>query len=150
MSDKGGFTLIELILVTVIIGILAGMVTLTFAGRAEEARKRAAKGDIASYGTAIDLYALDHNDKFPSSLQDLTGGKRKYLKELNKDPWGNDYVYKMQGGSYTICSAGPDGSAGTEDDVTTSSDVNSDNADAAGTAETAGTADNAGNASQPK
>ncbi|MCX5758210.1 MAG: type II secretion system protein GspG [Candidatus Hydrogenedentes bacterium] len=138
MSDKGGFTLIELILVTVIIGIWGGMVTLTVAGRAEEARKRAAKGDIASYGTAIDLYALDHNDKFPASLQDLVGGKRKYLKELNKDPWGNDYIYKAQGGSYTISSAGPDGSAGTEDDVTLTSDVNSENAESAG------------NASQPK
>lgn len=121
MSDKGGFTLIELILVTVIIGILAGMVTLTFAGRAEDARKKAAKGDIASYGTAIDLYALDHNDKFPTSLQDLVGGKRKYVKELNKDPWGNDYIYKAQSGSYSITSAGPDGSSGTEDDVTSTS-----------------------------
>ncbi|HNR34472.1 MAG TPA: type II secretion system protein GspG [Candidatus Hydrogenedentes bacterium] len=121
MSDKGGFTLIELILVTVIIGILAGMVTLTFAGRAEEARRRAAKGDIASYGTAIDLYALDHNDKYPSSLQDLASGKRKYVKELNKDPWGNDYVYKVSGGSYTVSSAGPDGQPGTEDDVTLTS-----------------------------
>jgi general secretion pathway protein G len=145
MSDKGGFTLIELILVTVIIGILAGMVTLTFAGRAEEARKRAAKGDIASYGTAVDLYALDHNDKFPSSLQDLSNGKRKYLT-LNKDPWGNDYVYKVQGGSYSISSAGPDGSPGTEDDVTLTSDVNSDNTDSGGTA---GPPGNAGNASQP-
>lgn len=144
MSDKGGFTLIELILVTVIIGILAGMVTLTFAGRAEEARKRAAKGDIASYGTAIDLYALDHNDKYPSSLQDLTSGKRKYLKELNKDPWGNEYVYKAQGSTYTVSSAGPDGSAGTEDDVTSTSDIDAENSDT-------GTASNnaAGNASQP-
>ena len=75
MDNKGGFTLIELILVTVIIGILAGMVTLTFAGRAEEARIKAAKGDIASYNTAVDLYALDHNDKLPASLDDLANGK---------------------------------------------------------------------------
>jgi general secretion pathway protein G len=121
MSDKGGFTLIELILVTVIIGILAGMVTLTFAGRAEEARIRAAKGDIANYGTAIDLYALDHNDKLPQSLNDLASGTRKYVKELNKDPWGNEYVYKPTGSSYQVSSAGPDGSAGTADDVTSSS-----------------------------
>lgn len=128
MSGKGGFTLIELILVTVIIGILAGMVTLTFAGRAEEARIRAAKGDIASYTTAIDLYALDHNDKFPASLQDLVGGSRKYVRELNKDPWGNEYVYKASGNDYQIFSAGPDGQAGTADDVTFSSPLSSDGA----------------------
>lgn len=123
MSDKSGFTLIELILVTVIIGILAGMVTVSFAGRAEDARKRAAKGDIASYGTAIDLFALDHNDKLPQSLQDLTSGKRQYVRELNKDPWGNEYVYKSQGAKYEIFSAGPDGQAGSADDVTSSSSL---------------------------
>lgn len=120
MDNKDGFTLIELILVTVIIGILAGMVTLTFAGRAEEARIKVAKGDIALYNTAIDLYALDHNDKLPASLQDLVS-KRKYVKELNKDPWGNEYIYKAQGTSYTVTSAGADGAPGTADDVTSSS-----------------------------
>jgi general secretion pathway protein G len=123
MSENSGFTLIELILVTVIIGILAGMVALNFAGRAEEARIKAAKGDIASYCTAIDLYALDHNDKYPSALSGLVGGKRNYVRELNKDPWGNDYVFKVQGNSYTVSSAGPDGAPGTPDDVTSSSAV---------------------------
>ena len=122
MDNKGGFTLIELILVTVIIGILAGMVTLTFAGRAEEARIKAAKGDIASYNTAIDLYALDHNDKLPASLDDLANGKRKYVKELNKDPWGNQYIYKAESSSYTVTSAGADGAPGTADDVTSTSE----------------------------
>ena len=121
MNNNGGFTLIELILVTVIIGILAGMVTLTFTGRAEEARKRAAKGDIANYTTAIDLYALDHNDKLPGSLDDLVGGKRKYVRELNTDPWRNRYVYQLQGTDYKIYSAGPDGQGGTADDVTSTS-----------------------------
>lgn len=123
MSQNSGFTLIELILVTVIIGILAGMVTLTFQGRAEEARVRAAKGDIANYTTAIDLYALDHNDKYPPSLDVLAGGggKRKYVREMNTDPWGNPYVYRPGDGDYEISSAGADGSPGTADDVTFSS-----------------------------
>lgn len=123
MRGNAGFTLVELILVTVIIGILAGMVVLNFAGRTEEARIRAAKGDIATYTTAIDLYALDHNDKFPNTLQDLMSGSRQYLKEMNKDPWGNDYLYRVQGGKYTVTSAGPDGAPGNEDDVTSTSKV---------------------------
>ena len=121
MKPNSGFTLIELILVTVIIGILAGMVTLSFAGRAEEARVRAAKGDIANYNTAIELYALDHNDKYPVTLSDLMSGKRKYFHELNKDPWGNDYNYTKKDSSYEVFSSGPDGSPNTPDDVTSSS-----------------------------
>lgn len=121
MKANGGFTLIELILVTVIIGILAGMVTVSFAGRAEEARIRAAKGDISSYSLAIDLYALDHNDQYPNSLSDLVA-KRKYVTELRNDPWGNPYVYRAQGTSYEVLSPGRDGQAGTADDVTSSSE----------------------------
>jgi general secretion pathway protein G len=133
MDNKVGFTLIELILVTVIIGILAGMVSLTFVGQAERARIKAAKGDIASYGVAIDLYALQHNDKFPASLEDLASGKTKYVKEVNKDPWGNPYIYKVQGSSYTVTSAGSDGAPGTADDVTFSSVHEEVDGDAAAT-----------------
>ncbi len=126
MKANGGFTLIELILVTVIIGILAGMVVVNFGGRAEDARKRAAKGDIANYMTAIDLYALDHNDQLPASLDDLVSGKRKYVRELNTDPWGNRYVYNVKGSDYDIFSAGRDGQPGTADDVTYSSSLDVD------------------------
>ena len=126
MKGNGGFTLIELILVTVIIGILAGMVTLTFAGRTEEARVKAARGDIASLQNAIDLYALDHNDDYPGSLNELVGGEREYVRDLPRDPWGNPYVYKTPGdkhkNSYDVYSAGPDGQPGTEDDVVPWSD----------------------------
>lgn len=119
--DQGGFTLIELILVTVIIAVLAGMVTLAFRGQAQGSRERAALGDIKTYQTAIDLFALDHNDRFPNSLQDLVSGNKKYLRDLNKDPWGNDYVYLMPGEkypeSYDVFSMGPDGQRGTADDV---------------------------------
>ena len=122
MNANGGFTLIELILVTVIIAILAGMVTLTFGGRAEEARFRAALGDINLYQTAIDLFALDHNDRFPEKLADLMNDpKHEYVRDLNTDPWGNDYVYKYPGEhhtrSYDLYSRGPDGQLDTEDDV---------------------------------
>lgn len=119
--DEGGFTLIELILVTVIIAVLAGMVTLAFQGTAKDAKIKSALGDIARYGTALDLFALDHNDSYPNSLQELVSGSKKYIRELNKDPWGNDWVYLMPGEkypeSYDMFSVGPDGQRGTADDV---------------------------------
>ena len=118
---NGGFTLIELILVTVIIAILAGMVTLSFRGTATDAKIRAALGDIKSYESAIELYALENNDQYPEQLTDLVTGKKQYLRELNKDPWGNAYVYLKPGaqhrGSYDVFSMGPDGVRDTEDDV---------------------------------
>ncbi len=125
MGNNGGFTLIELILVTVIIGILAGMVVTTYGGRVQETQIRAAKGDIASYGNAIDLYALDHNDIYPQTLEDLVSGDRNYVKEIRPDPWGNPYNYvpatNAKKADYQVFSSGPDGIAGTEDDVTSSS-----------------------------
>lgn len=126
MSNKG-FTLIELILVTVIIGILAGMVVQVYGGRVRETQIRAAKGDIMSLGSAISLYALDHNDEYPKSLEDLVSGRRKYIKELRPDPWGNPYIYTPATdplkADFEVFSAGPDGIPGTEDDVTSSSSM---------------------------
>ncbi len=119
--SKGGFTLIELILVTVIIAVLAGMVTLALRGVAQDSKIRATLGDIKSYQTAIDLFSLDHNDQFPKTLQDLVSGKRKYLREMNRDPWGHPYVYILPGQhypeSFDLFSVGPDGQQGTADDV---------------------------------
>ncbi len=125
MNSTSGFTLIELILVTVIIGILAGMITANYSGRVQEAQIRAAKGDIATLSTQVDLYALDNNDQYPNSLDDLVTGKRRYVRELRPDPWGNQYSYKPPTdillADYEIFSAGPDGIPGNEDDVTSSS-----------------------------
>lgn len=127
MNTNGGFTLIELILVTVIIGILAGMVMVNFGGRAREAQIRAAKGDISNLSTAVDLFALDNNDNYPENLENLVSGKRRYVKELQPDPWGNPYNYKpptdIMLADYEIFSSGPDGTPGTEDDVTLTSSM---------------------------
>ena len=120
-GSEAGFTLIELILVTVIIAVLAGMVTLALRGVAQDSKIRAALGDIKSYQTAIDLFALDHNDQFPKTLQELVSGKKKYLRDMNKDPWGRPYVYIVPGqhypDSFDLLSLGPDGQQGTADDV---------------------------------
>jgi len=117
MSEKGGFTLIELILVTVIIGILAGAVVVSFSGRSEEARIARANSDIVAYQDAIELYAIDNNDKYPDSLNDLVGGERDYVRKLQKDPWGNDYRYERTADGYRVYSAGPDGIANNADDI---------------------------------
>lgn len=127
MRGNAGFTLIELILVTVIIGILAGMVAVNYGGYTRKAQINAAKGDIMSYSQAVDLYALEHNDTYPKTLEDLVSGERKYVKEIKLDPWKNPYVYKpgtdAAKADYEIFSCGPDGAPGTEDDVTASSDA---------------------------
>jgi general secretion pathway protein G len=129
MKSNAGFTLIELILVTVIIGILAGMVVMSFGGRLGDAQVKAAKGDIATYSASVDLYALDHNDTYPKTLNDLVTAERPYLQnnELRKDPWGNPYHYKPPSdprkANYRIYSAGPDGTPDNADDVTSTSEA---------------------------
>ncbi|MDX9973608.1 MAG: type II secretion system protein GspG [FCB group bacterium] len=121
MQRNSGFTLIELILVTVIIGILAGSVALNVKGRVTQAGTARAKGDIATYETAIDTYALDHQDKLPKTLKDLTSGERTYVRIIKKDPWGQDYIYKNPGthmkNGYDLYSKGPDKVAGNDDDI---------------------------------
>ena len=116
-----GFTLVELMLVTVIIGVLAGAVVLVFTGSATEAKMRTTLADIKMYQTALDLYALDHNDQYPKSLNALVNDEKKYVRDLNTDPWGKPYVYEKPGKkhpeSYDVYSLGPDGQKGTEDDV---------------------------------
>jgi general secretion pathway protein G len=129
-----GFTLIELMLVIVIIGVLAAMVIPSFAGRAERARLTAAKTDItARLGTALDLYEQD-TGAYPTTSEGLkalikapegiTGWHGPYLKggeDVPLDPWGRPYVYKCPGSqnetSYDLMSYGRDGKEGGTDDI---------------------------------
>ena len=126
------FTLIELLLVLVILGILAAIVVPKFSGRTEQARQTAALSQIATFGTALDAFEVDtgHYPKGKNGLFDLVqqprdaqNWKGPYMKnEIPKDPWGSEYVYECPGkhnpSSYDLMSAGPDGRAGTEDDIT--------------------------------
>jgi len=126
------FTLIELLLVLVILGILAAIVVPKFAGRTEQARTTAALSQISTFGTALDAYEVDmgYYPKGKNGLVDLVQSPRDaqnwkgpYMKsDVPLDPWGHAYIYECPGkhnpSGYDLMSMGPDGRTGTEDDVT--------------------------------
>lgn len=127
--NHDGFTLIELMVVIVILGILAGLIIPRIMGRPEEAKQLKAKIQIESLETALKLYKLD-NGAYPDTEQGLqaliekpeTGIPPKKWREggylekakLPKDPWGNDFVYLSPGvqDDYDITSFGADGVPG--------------------------------------
>ncbi|HAJ56321.1 MAG TPA: type II secretion system protein GspG [Candidatus Omnitrophica bacterium] len=127
--NKKGFTLIEIMLVVIILGILAAMVVPRLTGRSDEARRSVAKTDIESnLALAIDLYEVD-TGSYPDSLEDLSRApsgasswKGPYLKKKPLDPWGRQYAYNYPGqhneDSYDLSSMGKDGAEGGNDDVT--------------------------------
>lgn len=130
-QGQRGFTLIELMVVIVILGILAGFIVPRIMGRPEEARRLKAKMDIQALETALKLYKLD-NGFYPTTEQGLqalveppTVGQLPknwrqggYLEKgkVPKDPWGNDYVYVCPGlhGDFDLSSYGADGQPGGE------------------------------------
>ena len=122
-----GFTLVEIMVVVVIIGILGALVVPKLLGRTGEARVTAAKTDIATMSQALKLYKLD-NQRYPSTEQGLqalvtkpTSGPSAngwkdggYMEKLPKDPWGNADQYLAPGihGEVDIFSLGADGQPG--------------------------------------
>ncbi|HEB70446.1 MAG TPA: type II secretion system protein GspG [Desulfobulbus sp.] len=131
LSSQQGFTLIELMVVMVILGILATMIVPRIMDRPEEARRTKAAIDIQSLEQALKLYKLD-NGQYPTTEQGLqalveppsTGRlARKWRKggyldkgKVPKDPWGNDFIYISPGihSDFDLMSYGPDGEAGGE------------------------------------
>jgi len=122
-----GFTLIELMVVLVIIGVLAALIVPNVLDRADDARTTAAKTDIANLTQALKLYKLD-NQRYPTADQGLqalvtkptTGSAptawRPYLDKLPQDPWGKPYQYLNPGvkGEVDVLSFGADGAPGGE------------------------------------
>lgn len=122
MNKNAGFTLIEILVVMVILGIMATLIVPKIMSRPEQARIIKAKQDILTLESALDIYRLD-NGFYPSTDQGLDALVRKpdsepvpanwkaegYLQHLPKDPWGHAYQYINNDGKLHIFSYGPKG-----------------------------------------
>ena len=131
-NGQRGFTLIEIMVVVVIIGVLGAIVVPQFMSRPDQAKVTAAKTDIQAIATSLEMYRLD-NAYYPSTQQGLEALVRRpsgtpaarnwnaqgYLKSLPVDPWGTPYQYLNPGvraanGGYDLYSLGSDGVTGGE------------------------------------
>ena len=123
---SSAFTLIELLLVLVILGILAAIVVPKFSGVTGNAQKKQAVTQISTFATSLDMFEVD-NGHYPKSLNDLNVQPRdaqnwhQYMESIPLDPWQHPYVYTYPGkhrpNSYDLMSMGPDGQVGGDDDL---------------------------------
>ena len=128
---QGGFTLVELLLVLVILALIGGLVLPGIIGKAEGAKVKAAASQINRLAMAVESYYLDTGET-PNDLQELVeepgdvgGWNGPYVKPSSlNDPWGREYVYQLPGdhGDFDLYSLGADGQPGGED---RNSDINS-------------------------
>jgi general secretion pathway protein G len=126
-QQQAGFTLIEIMVVILILGLLATLVVQSLRGATDKAKRTKAMADIAELKTALDRYYID-NGSYPTSDQGLqalvsppsAGNSAQttnyeeggYIRRIPSDPWNNQYVYQSDGNSYTLKSLGADGAEG--------------------------------------
>ena len=127
MKRRSGFTLIEIMVVVVILGLLAALVVPRIGPQVAEAQRTAAQTQIRSLEDALEMYRL-HNGFYPSTQQGLDAlvkapttspvpkryAEGGYIKKVPDDPWGNPYIYRNDNGRIRIISTGPDGEEGGE------------------------------------
>src|SRR5690606_7337905 len=132
LSCNNGFTLIEIMVVMVILGLLVAIVAPNIMCRSDQAKVTVAETQLSNIANALDLYRLD-NSHYPSTQQGLEALVRRpsgspeprnwnadgYLKSVPEDPWGNEYQYVSPGteGPYDLYSFGSDGQEGGEGDA---------------------------------
>jgi len=130
--NVSGFTLLEIMVVIVILGVLASMVIPNLLGNKEKADRQKVVSDIVALENAMDMYKLD-NSRYPTTEQGLDALVEMpdvdpeprdyradgYIKRLPQDPWGNDYLLVSPGenGRVDIYSIGLDGEEGSDDDI---------------------------------
>ncbi|HEX6811434.1 MAG TPA: type II secretion system major pseudopilin GspG [Planctomycetota bacterium] len=117
---QAGFTLVEIMVVVVILGLLATLVVQNVMGAGDEARETKALADVRTIADAVRLYR-SKNGKLPSLEELATKDEkgRSMLEELPKDPWNNDYILREgdRPTEFEVISMGPDGSENTDDDI---------------------------------
>ncbi len=117
-TRNGGFTLIEILLVVVIIGMLASIAAINIPKFLGQGREGKAKADISSISTALHAYNMVEG-KYPSSLNALMEGNDPYMESIPKDPWGREYQYNTpsskKGLRFDLYSLGEDGSQSADD-----------------------------------
>ncbi len=116
-----GMTLIEIMIVVAIISLIMGGVGLVAFQRFQAAQLDTARNNALQQQQLVEQYMIQKRGKCPKSWQDLV--KANIATKVLKDPWGNEFILKCEGGKVEVSSAGPDGEPGTEDDISATDDT---------------------------
>lgn len=107
-----GLTLIEIMVVLIIIGLLAGLVAYNIGGVTASGYRTRIKSDLATIANACEVYKLNNNNKYPDNAEALAAGDNPILTKIPKDPWGNPYQLKREGSKVVVWCYGEDGVPG--------------------------------------